>query len=348
MPLLYLQRTALHLGGIPSPRLDPALHQRGWGLGPRVGVASGSSTSYHTVHLISVDQMYPRIRNAGSSASLLVSYANGCRRHDSTVVFKQLEVGTRCGKNVPTTWIARGRNACTCSKPYWTLLKTSYTKLSLAGAFNSPYVRRLFTNTTTRLGSVVSGDTSEPLAGLTTDDDGKGKFDLVYKGPLRSAVRAVKIFSLSTCIIAVVGGPILVMLGNPTVPLIGRILMTSFVLTVGVSTTLILHWLMKGYIIDMHFDPKSERLQVYTLTMLAGRRCHTFHLSEAGPPDSLTAFSTFQAMGKSYFMHTEVMEDKALLGKILGPYMALEDSEFWKEDKKMSNTNDNDTDIKSS
>ena len=155
----------------------------------------------------------------------------------------------------------------------------------------------------------------------------------MYKGPLRSAVRAVKLFSLSTCAIALVGGPVLVMMGNPSVPLIGRILMTSFVMTVGVSTTLILHWLMKGYVIEMYFDPKSEKVQVYTLSMFARKRCHTFHLSEAGPPESLTAFSTFQAQGKSFFMHTEVMENKELLGRILGPYMALEDSELWKKDR---------------
>ena len=96
---------------------------------------------------------------------------------------------------------------------------------------------------------------------------------------------------------------------------------------------------MKGYIIEMYFDPKSENLRVYTLTMFARKRCHTFHLSEAGPPENIAAFSTFQAKGKSFFMHSEVMENKELLGKILGPYMALEDSEFWKQNNEASNSN---------
>lgn len=233
---------------------------------------------------------------------------------------------------------------------------TPYTNLSQVYVRNCVYARRQFSNTATLLGDAVSHDTSESLARpardhtcASGDDDVEGNFELVYKGPLRSAVRAVKIFSLSTCAIALVGGPILVMLGNPTVPLIGRILMTSFVMTVGVSTTLILHWLMKGYVIEMYFDPKSEQLQVYTLTMLAGRRCHTFHLAEAGPPENLTAFSTFQAQGKSYFMHTEVMENRELLGKILGPYMALENSEAWKHNENsLKATDTNDKDLKNS
>ena len=152
-------------------------------------------------------------------------------------------------------------------------------------------------------------------------------------------MRAVKVFSLTTCAAALVGGPVLVTLGNPSVPLLGRVLMTAFVMTIGVSTTLILHWLMKGYVIDMYYDPKSENLRVYTLTMFARKRCHAFHLSEAGPPENIAAFSTFQAKGKSFFMHTEVMENKELMGKILGPYMKLEDSEFWKQDKETSNSN---------
>ena len=96
---------------------------------------------------------------------------------------------------------------------------------------------------------------------------------------------------------------------------------------------------MKGYVIEMYFDPKSDNIRVYTLTMFARKRCHEFHLSEAGPPENIAAFSTFQAKGKSFFMHTEVMENKELLGKILGPFMRMEDSEFWKQNKEASNSN---------
>lgn len=241
------------------------------------------------------------------------------RRPIPTPVCKQLRLRAPCGIHGRSYGYKAGRTSDMKSL-LWTLSRSPHTKFPVCSVFSSAH-----TNSAT-LSRPVSGD---PSAGSGNEHD----FELVYKGPLRAAIRAVKIFSLTTCAAAVVGGPILVLMGNPSVPLVGRVLMTSLVMTVGISTTLILHWLMKGYVIEMYFDPKSERLRVHTLTMLAGKRCHTFHLSEAGPPESITAFSTFRAQGKSYFMHTEVMENKDLLGKILGPYSALENGELWEQDR---------------
>lgn len=232
----------------------------------------------------------------------------------------------------------------------WTLSNPSpsyTTRSSVPGTLRSAKVEYLLSNRAVSFVNRIAfysstsshGTSTSRSAATKSDTSEKGDFEVVYRGPLRSAVRAVKIFSLTTCAAALVGGPILVTLGNPSVPLLGRVLMTSVVMLIGISTTLILHWLMKGYVIEMHFDPKSEHLRAYTLTMLAGKRRHTFHLSDAGPPENIAAFSTFQANGKSFFMHSEVMENKELLGRILGPYMALEDDKLWKT----SNTQKKDT-----
>ncbi len=70
--------------------------------------------------------------------------------------------------------------------------------------------------------------------------------EVVYVAPLRGAVRAVKVFSLSTAVAAFFGGPVLVWLGNPSVPLAGRVIMSSLVMLVGLGTTGVLHWLVKG------------------------------------------------------------------------------------------------------
>ena len=238
-----------------------------------------------------------------------------------------------------------GRGVSSTRDDLWTLssiASPSYTVRSVPGALRSAKVGSVLSNRVVLSANRVAFLYTSTVSGATSDSttsSNEGNFELVYRGPLRSAVRAVKVFSLTTCAAALVGGPILVALGNPSVPLLGRVLMTSFVMTIGISTTLILHWLMKGYVIEMYFDPKLEQLRVYTLTMLAGKQCHMFHLSEAGPPEDIAAFSTFQAKGKSYFMHTEIMENKELLGRILGPYMALEDSELWKRDKEELNSN---------
>lgn len=155
---------------------------------------------------------------------------------------------------------------------------------------------------------------------------GRGDYKLVYTGPLKGAMRAVKVFSLSTAVAALFGLPVLAWVGNPSVPMVARVALCSFVMLVGISTTAILHWLMKGYVIRMEYDEKAERVVAYTLSLTARTKQNEFYLTEARPPASTGAFSTFQANGKSYFLHTDVFDDKKLLSAILGPYMALEDT----------------------
>ena len=293
--------------------------------------------------------MNPAARNANRGAFRLPYIVQSWKRIPKSSVYRQPELIRtirRLHARRQCSTYMYGR--CWTRDDLWTLSSaspSSYAICSIPGTLRSAKVGSLLSNRAVLSANrVASFHTSTATCGTKntttkTKSGEEGNFDLVYRGPLKSAVRAVKIFSLSTCAAALVGGPILVTLGNPSVPLLGRVLMTAFVMTIGVSTTLILHWLMKGYVIEMYYDPNSENVRVYTLTMFAGKRCHTFHLSEAGPPENIAAFSTFQAKGKSFFMHAEVMENKELLGKILGPYMALEDSEFWKQNKEVQNSN---------
>ena len=156
----------------------------------------------------------------------------------------------------------------------------------------------------------------------------KEGFQLVYTAPLKGAVRAIKIFSLTTATAAVLGGPILVWMGNQSVPLSGRVIMSSLVMLVGISTTALLHWLVKGYVIQMYFDEDTKTVQLYTLSMFGRKKLHQFNISEAGPPSSATAFSSFQARGKSYFLHAEVFKDRKVLSGLLGAYSELETSDM--------------------
>lgn len=160
--------------------------------------------------------------------------------------------------------------------------------------------------------------TKEPQSGS------KGDFKLVYRAPLKGAVRAIKIFSLSTATAAVLGGPVLVWMGNQSVPLSGRVIMSSLVMLVGISTTALLHWLVKGYVIQMYFDEQTKTVQLYTLSPFGRKKLHQFNISEAGPPSSAAAFSSFQARGKSYFLHAEVFKDRKILSGLLGAYSEFE------------------------
>lgn len=81
----------------------------------------------------------------------------------------------------------------------------------------------------------------------------------------------------------------------------------------------------------MVFNRQSGDLSVQTISVLGMLKKYKFHISEAGPPSKATAFSSFQAKGKSFFMHTEVFEDRALLSKIVGAYSVFEEPKMWDE-----------------
>lgn len=149
-------------------------------------------------------------------------------------------------------------------------------------------------------------------------------FKLVYDGPLKQAVKAIKIFSISTSVCVVIGTPVLVLLGNPGVPLIGRVAISSVVVLLGLTTTLVLHWFTKSYVTRMWHSSEKDQLVVQTLSLLARTKQKEFAVADAGPPGSVASLATFKAGGEKYFLHTEVFDDKNLLSQILGAYAEFE------------------------
>ena len=84
------------------------------------------------------------------------------------------------------------------------------------------------------------------------------------------------------------------------------------------------HWIAKAYLTQLFYNPATQTVAAHTLNLIGRTKRNEFHVSEARPPTQLTAFSTFQARGKSYFLHSEGLEDKGLLTALLGAYSVLE------------------------
>lgn len=166
-------------------------------------------------------------------------------------------------------------------------------------------------------------DTSTAIRRLTSCAKSED-FKLVYTGPLNGAVRAIKMFSLSTAVASLLGSPVLVVYGSAAVPFAARVAMSSIVLAIGLSTTLILHWIAKAYVTQLFYNPATQSVAAHTLNLFGRTKRNEFQVSEARPPTQLTAFTTFQARGKSYFLHSEGLEDKGLLTALLGDYSVLE------------------------
>lgn len=164
---------------------------------------------------------------------------------------------------------------------------------------------------------------SSPQSAATTRNL-PNDFKLVYDGPLKQAVKAIKIFSISTSVCVLLGAPVLVVLGNPGVPVLGRVAISSIVVLLGLTTTLILHWFTKSYVTRMWHSRDKDQLVIHTLSLLARTKQKEFAVSEAGPPGNVASFATFKAGRERFFLHTEVFEDKNLLSRILGSYTEFE------------------------
>lgn len=154
----------------------------------------------------------------------------------------------------------------------------------------------------------------------------EGQYKLVYTAPFRGAIRAIKIFSLTTAAAATIGGPVCVWFGNPSVPVVARVAISFVVMLAGLSTTAILHWMVKGYVMRLHYNEMSQTVITDLLSVFAHSKQETFHISEAGPPPQGIGFHTFKAKERSYFLHTELFQDKKLLSALLGAHGIILDN----------------------
>ena len=149
----------------------------------------------------------------------------------------------------------------------------------------------------------------------TSDSTGSiiGDRQLVYEGPLSRSVQLVKVFSLSTALATVVATPILMIYGKQSVPVIGKMAIGATILIAGTSTTFLLHWMTKVYVHKMFYNAMTETFVVETMSMLARRKETEFKLNEIKLAKEPTAFTTFQAQGKKYFLHTDLLEAQQVL-----------------------------------
>ena len=164
-------------------------------------------------------------------------------------------------------------------------------------------------------------------SGFSTASEPSSDYKLVYRGPLSTSIRLLKIFSMTSSITVLVGSPVLIFLGNPGIPIISRIAISSIVCTFGVLTTFMLWWFTRSYVSRMWYSKKDEKIVVNTFSLFARTIQHEFLLKDAGPPANISSFATFKAQDKHYFLHTEVFEDKQLLSSILGAYAQFENME---------------------
>jgi len=139
------------------------------------------------------------------------------------------------------------------------------------------------------------------------------EFRLIYEGPLGTKIRLLKLFSLSTATVSIVCAPLFILFGKQSIPFIGKALMGGTVLFMGVTTTMIMHWLTRVYVHKMYFDADSKTFAAETSSLIGTFKRHTFNVADIVVPEIENAFSTFEAKGSKFFIHMELKEAEQIM-----------------------------------
>ncbi|XP_057306703.1 transmembrane protein 70, mitochondrial-like [Hydractinia symbiolongicarpus] len=153
--------------------------------------------------------------------------------------------------------------------------------------------------------STTSATTEKPVS--------SDEFRLIYEGPLSQKIKFIKLFSLSTSFLAVFAAPVFILQGKESVPVIGKMILATTVVTMGVTTTILLHWLSRVYVHKMYFHPHSRTFAAETLNFFGRKKTKTFLVEDITVPEIENAFSTFEANGCRYFIHTDLKEAEQVM-----------------------------------
>lgn len=139
------------------------------------------------------------------------------------------------------------------------------------------------------------------------------EFRLIYEGPLSKKIKLVKILSLSTACMSICAGPALVLMGRSSISMFGKLFLASTIVTMGVTTTLLLHWLTRVYVYKMYFHPHTRTFAAETSTLFGTVKRKTFSLDDIIVPEIESVFSTFEARGNKFFIHMDMKEAEQIL-----------------------------------
>lgn len=188
---------------------------------------------------------------------------------------------------------------------------------------NSPVWSHFKTITTKRSDEhfVNAKDTNERVSHLSTRNESNKsitsennqEFRLIYEGPLSRKLKILKMLSLSTTVLSLTCGPLLVFYGKQSIPFVGKIVMAGTVVTMGVTTTIVMHWLTKVYVHKMYFHPHSRTFHAETSTIFGTLKKHKFSVSDIVIPEIDSPFSTFEVKGRKYFLHQDLKEAEQIL-----------------------------------
>jgi hypothetical protein len=125
---------------------------------------------------------------------------------------------------------------------------------------------------------------------------------IVYVGSMSHTLKKVKLLSITSCALSMLGAPVITFWTAPTLPLAVKTAVSIAMVLFGAGTTGLLHWFSSPYVHKLLWTPGSSEMEVHTLTWLATTSKHTIRLDSVGPAETQRPLVTFAADGKFYYV----------------------------------------------
>ncbi|KAG8188196.1 hypothetical protein JTE90_021219 [Oedothorax gibbosus] len=151
--------------------------------------------------------------------------------------------------------------------------------------------------------------TSSPSPG----DEGRV---LVYAAPLRRRVRFTKLLSLTSSCAALAMAPVAVgEVARVSLPLAAAV---SLVTAAFLSTPLLLHWITRRYVLELHFTPETKRFDASTFDLLTREVCTSFVAEEVRVPDIPGFLSNVVVRGRPLFVDARMVRNPDAYAHMMG------------------------------
>ncbi|XP_011180768.2 transmembrane protein 70 homolog, mitochondrial [Zeugodacus cucurbitae] len=140
----------------------------------------------------------------------------------------------------------------------------------------------------------------------------------VYHGSLAPRMKAVKIFSLTTSLAGLAAQPILLeqglnMGGKPM-----AVFLCTFAGFFTFVTPLLLHFITKKYVTEIHYNPKTEEYTATTISLLLFKIKTKFKPEHVKVPEVPGMFTSFLVHDKPLFVDPALFEDPDHYARIMG------------------------------
>ncbi|KAL4709973.1 hypothetical protein ACJJTC_003936 [Scirpophaga incertulas] len=149
----------------------------------------------------------------------------------------------------------------------------------------------------------------------TQDND---QYEQIYFGSLAPQIKAVKIFSLTSSVAGLMAQPIIVKQASQIGSTSLLVIICSMVGFFTFITPLLLHFITKKYVTEIHYNPSNSTYKATTINFFLADKELEFKCEDVHVPDIPGMFTSMHVKGKPLFIEARHFENPLHYAKIMG------------------------------